>query len=181
MTSKPPTSHKPARWRAKAAVFATAATAALGLATIPGLASAAPATAILSGPTVHEQQNLSANITIATNNVHTIATTSPVLAAHNYLVNLVIDLASIPPGANVLCGASTTLPGDIVTGDYGALYNQGTNTTTDGTCDFTGTIQINNPNDHVIAWATVYSGPGGAIVSGFSMNELPVGTVVITH
>jgi hypothetical protein len=44
MTSTPPTSHTPARWRAKATILATATAAALGLATIPALASAAPAT-----------------------------------------------------------------------------------------------------------------------------------------
>ena len=43
MTSTPPVSRTPARRRARAAILATAA--ALGLATIPGLASAAPATA----------------------------------------------------------------------------------------------------------------------------------------
>jgi hypothetical protein len=44
MTSTSPTGHTPARWRAKTAVFAASVTAALGLATIPALASAAPAT-----------------------------------------------------------------------------------------------------------------------------------------
>jgi hypothetical protein len=42
MTSTPLTSNTPARWRAKAAVLAAASIAGLGLATIPGLASAAP-------------------------------------------------------------------------------------------------------------------------------------------
>jgi hypothetical protein len=45
----------------------------------------------------------------------------------------------------------------------------------------TGTITINNSNDHVTVWVTVFSGPGGATVGDFSENELPVGSVVITH
>jgi hypothetical protein len=50
MTSTSPTHHKPARWRAKAAVFTAAITAALGLATIPAFAaSAAPATRYCPG------------------------------------------------------------------------------------------------------------------------------------
>jgi hypothetical protein len=40
MTSTPPTSHTPARWRAKAAALATV-TAALALATVPALAASA--------------------------------------------------------------------------------------------------------------------------------------------
>ena len=81
----------------------------------------------------------------------------------------------------MLCGSSTTLPGDIVAGNYGELYNQGPDTVADGTCAFTGTITINNSNDQVIAWATVCTGPGGGAVGDFSMNEQPVGSVVLTH
>ena len=44
MTSTPPAHHTPARWRAKAAVLAATAIAAVGAATIPAVAaSAAPA------------------------------------------------------------------------------------------------------------------------------------------
>ena len=181
MTSTSPTHHKPARWRAKAAVFTAAITAALGLATIPAFAaSAAPATTVLSGPTIHEQQQLNQNIAIATGNVHTTAISSPVLAAHNYLVNLAIGVYNITPGSVVLCGLTTSTNGDVVTGNYGQIENEGT-TASSGNCAVTGTVTLNNPNDHIIAWATVYTGPGGATIGDTSMNEQPVGTVVITH
>lgn len=181
MTNTSPTHHKPPRWRAKAAVLTAAITAALGLATIPAFAaSAAPETTVLSGPTIHEQQQLNQNIAIATGNVHTTAISSPVLAAHNYLVNLAIDVDGIPPGALVLCGLTTSTNGDIVTSNYGHVENEGT-AASGGNCAVTGTVTLNNPNDHIIAWATVYTGPGGATIGDTSMNEQPVGTVVITH
>jgi hypothetical protein len=79
MTSTPPVHHTPARWRAKAAVLATAVIAAAGAATIPAVAvsaSAAAATAVLSGP-IHQRQQLNQNIPAATGHVHT---TTPSLA-----------------------------------------------------------------------------------------------------
>lgn len=176
------TSSKPARWRPKAAMLATAAFAALGLAVTPALAaSAAPATAALSGgPTVHEQQALNQSIAIAAGNVHTTVTTSPVLAAHNYLVNMVLDISNIPPGAVVLCGFGPTGSGDGGASNYGQVDNEGA-APIGGNCTATGTTTLTNSNDHIFAWATVYSGPGGAIVGDYSMNEQPVGTVNVTH
>jgi hypothetical protein len=181
MITNPVTVHKPARWRLRAVVLAAAAMAALGMTTIPATASAVPAAAVLSGgPTLHEQQDLSQNVTIATNNVHTILVTSPVLAQHNYLVNLAIGINNIPPGAVVLCGETTSTNTDAVYSNYGQVENEGT-TASSGNCAVTGTVTINNSNDHIIAWATVYSGPGGATAGNWSMNELPVGSAVITH
>ena len=175
------TGRKPPRWRLRAAMLAAVATAALGLATIPALtASAAPAAAVLSGPTVHEQQDLSQSVSLATNNVHTTLVTSPVLAQHNYLVNLAVGINSIPPGAVVLCGLTTSTSTDAVYSNYGQVENEGTSASS-GNCAVTGTVTINNASDHIIAWATVYSGPGGATAGNWSMNEQPVGTVVITH
>src|SRR5579871_5494098 len=79
MTSRPPTHHPPARWRAKAAVLAATAIATVGAATVPAVAaSAAPATAVLSGPAVHEQQAPNQDITIAARNAHSTAISSPV-------------------------------------------------------------------------------------------------------
>ena len=181
MTSESPTTHQPARWRAKAAA-AAATVAALGLAAAPALtAGADPAAAVTAtGPTVHEQQALNQNITIATGNVHTTTISSPVLAARNYLVNLAIGVNGISPGSVVLCGLTTSTSGDIVTGNYGQIENEGS-TASSGNCAVTGTVTLNSPSDHIIAWATVYSGPGGATVGDTSMNELPVGTVDITH
>jgi hypothetical protein len=182
MTTQRPTSHNPARWRPKAAILATAAIAALGLATTPAFAaSAAPATATLSGgPTVHEQQALNRNIAIAAGNVHTTVTTSPVLAAHNYLVNMVLDIGNIPLGAVVLCGFGPSGSGDVGWSNYGYIENDGSGPS-DGNCAATGTITLTTTNDHIFAWATVYRGPAGASVGDFSMNELPVSSVVVTH
>jgi hypothetical protein len=82
MTSTPPTSRTSARSRAAAAGFAAAAAAvSFGLATFAGLASAAPAAAVLTGPTVHEQQALNQNIAIATNAAFPAAVAPAVSAA----------------------------------------------------------------------------------------------------
>jgi hypothetical protein len=181
MTSTPATSHTPSRRRASAAVLiAAAATAALGLAAVPAFASAAPATAVLTGPTIHEQQALNQNIAIATNGAKTTAISSPVLAAHSYLVNLAIGVDNIAPGSVVLCGLTTSTTGDVVTGNYGQIENE-SSTASSGNCAVTGTVTLNNPSDHILAWASVYTGPGGATIGDTSMNEQPVGTVVITH
>jgi hypothetical protein len=175
------TSRTPPRWRPWAAVLTAAATAAVGLAVIaPSAVSAVPASAVLSGPTVHEQQDVSQSVPIATNNVHTTVVTSPVLAPRNYLVNLAIGIDNIPPGAVVLCGLTTSTNSDAVYNNYGEVENAGTSAIS-GNCAVTGTVTINNPSDHIIAWATVYSGPGGATAGSWSMNEQPVGTVIVTH
>lgn len=181
MTSTPATSRQPARWRATAAA-AAATIAALGLVTIPALtATAAPAAAVTStGPTVHEQQALNQGITVATGNVHTITISSPVLAARSFLVNLAIGVSNITPGSLVLCGLTTSASGDVITVNYGQIENEGS-TASSGNCAVTGTVKLNSPSDHIMAWVTIYSGPGGATVGDTSMNELPAGTVDITH
>lgn len=181
MTSTLPTQHSFARWRAKAVILTAAAIAALGVATIPAMtASATPAATVLSGPTIHEQWHLNQNIAIATGNVHTTAISSPVLATRNYLVNLAIGVSNITPGSVVLCGLTTSTAGDVINVNYGQIENEGT-TASSGNCAVTGTVKLNNPSDHIIAWATVYTGPGGATVGDTSMNEQPAGTVVVTH
>ena len=97
MTGTPPTRRPPARWRAKAAVLAATAIAAVGAATIPALAaSAAPATAVLSGPTVHEQQTLSEDVAIAAGHVHATAIGSPVLAVPAHYHYQTITLPGYP-------------------------------------------------------------------------------------
>ena len=181
MTRKP-ASHRPAPWRAKAAVLAAATIAVLGLSAVPAFAaSAAPAAGFAStGPVVHEQQDLSQNVTIATGNVHTTLVSSPVLAEHSYLVNLAVGVNNIPAGAVVLCGLTTSTSGDIVTGNYGQVQNEAS-TASSGNCAVTGTVTIKNLNDQITAWATTYTGPGGAAAGDWSMNEFPAGSVVITH
>jgi uncharacterized membrane protein len=97
MTSTSPTHHPPARWRAKAAALAATAIAAAGTATIPALAaSAAPATAVLSGPAVHEQQALNQDIASAAGNLHATAIRSPVLALPAHYRYQTITLPGYP-------------------------------------------------------------------------------------
>jgi hypothetical protein len=165
---------------AAGAVVTAGAIAVTGI----GVASAAtggPATpATTSLPTVHEQQAINQNVAIATGNVHTTLTTSPVLAPGNYLVDLTISFNNLTPGAQVLCGTTTTASTDVDAGNYGDVQNEGTVATT-GSCSVISAVTINNANDHVVAWATVYQGPGGPAAYSWSMSELPVGTLVITH
>ncbi len=81
MTITPPAHRTPARWRAKAAVLAATAIAAVGAAAVPAVAATAPpATAVLSGPAIHEERQLSQSIPDATGTVHTAATSAPVKA-----------------------------------------------------------------------------------------------------
>jgi hypothetical protein len=133
------------------------------------------------GPTVHEQQALSQAIPIAAGNVHTTITTSPGLPAHNYVVNLAMGIDTLAPGAKVLCGFGPSGSGDTGTSNYGEVDNFGTTAATGGNCVATGTVTLTSANDHIFAWATVYSGSGGATVGDYSMNEQPVGTVVLSH
>lgn len=65
-------------------------------------------------------------------------------------------------------------------GNYGDVQNGGTTATT-GSCSVISAITINNTGDHVMAWATVFQGPGGPAAYSWSMSELPVGNLVITH
>lgn len=145
-----------------------------------GAATRSPAARpdIASLPTVYEQQAVNQDLAVATGNVHTTVTTSPVLAKGDYLVNLAMSVGSIPPGAVVLCGDSTTTSGDVVDGNYGMVQNEGT-ASSGGTCDVTGTVKINNANDKITTWVTVASGPAGAGVGSWSANETPVGKIVL--
>jgi hypothetical protein len=89
-------------------------------------------------------------------------------------------VSNIAPGSVVLCGLTTSTSGDIVTSNYGQIENEAT-TASSGNCAVTGTVTLNSPSDHIISWATVYTGPGGATIGDTSMNEQPVGAVAITH
>jgi hypothetical protein len=167
------------------------ATVACGLAAagilLAGLAALAPAGAATSGPeapdaagqpTIYEQQAVNQDLAIATGNVHTTVSASPVLAKGDYLVNLAMSVDSIPPGAVVLCGFATTTASDVGDGNYGLIRNGGT-AASGGTCDATGTMKINDANDRIITWATVIVGPAGAGVGSWSANDTPVGKIVL--
>jgi hypothetical protein len=146
-----------------------------------GAANAATRAAVSStqGPTVHEQAAYNQNVAVATNNVHTIVSSSPVLAEGAYEVNSVISFNNLPAGSQVLCGWTTSDPGDGLYANYGDVQNQDT-TASAGNCAVTGIAKINNLGDHLMLWATVYSGPAGPVAYSWSMNETPVGKAVIS-
>jgi hypothetical protein len=101
---------------ARAAV--TAAVIAVTGIGVAGAATGGPAAVIATGrPTVHEQQAINQNVAVATGNVHTTLTTSPVLASGNYLVDLTISFNNLTPGAQVLCGTGTTASTDVGAGN----------------------------------------------------------------
>lgn len=150
------------------------------LATLTGSGAAGaavhPAT---TGPTVHEQAAYNQNVAIATNNNHTIVSSSPVLAQGTYEVNSVISFNNLTAGSQVLCGWTTSDPGDALYGNYGDVQNQDT-TASAGNCAVTGIVKINNASDHLMLWATVYSGSAGPVAYSWSMNETPVGKAVVS-
>jgi hypothetical protein len=162
--------------------------AAAGL-LITGLTALAPAgaatirptarTDTTSKPTVYEQSAINQNVAIATGNVHTTVTSSPVLPKGNYLVNSVISFNNLTAGSQVLCGWTTSTSSDALYGNYGDAENQDATAST-GSCTVTGIATINNTSDHLILWATVYSGPAGPAAYSWSMNETAAGTVHVT-
>jgi hypothetical protein len=160
----------------------TAIAVALGGAGMAGATThaAGPAAtpAIASLPGTHVQQAINQNVAIGTGNTHTTLATSPVLPLGNYLVDLTISFNNLTPGAQVLCGTTTTASTDVDAGNYGDVQNEGATATT-GSCSVISAVTINNANDHVQAWATVYQGPGGPSAYSWSMSELHVGTQVI--
>jgi hypothetical protein len=173
--------------RAAIAVGGLAAAAAL----IAGLAGSGAASAAsrptarpdtTSKPTVYEQAAYNQSLAVTAGNVHTSVTSSPVLPEGNYLVNSVISFNNLTAGSQVLCGWTTT-PGlanaDALYGNYGAAENQDTNPNI-GSCTVTGTATIKNTGDHLILWATVYSGPAGPVAFSWSMNETAVGKVTVS-
>jgi hypothetical protein len=153
------------------------------LATLTGFAGASAATrtaaSATQGATVREQQALSQNVSVATNNVHTILSSSPVLPEGNYQVNSAVSFTNLPAGSVVLCGWTTSDPGDGLYANYGDVENQGA-TAGDGNCAVTGIAKINNLNDHLMLWATVFSGPAGPAATSWSMNETRIGKAVIS-
>jgi hypothetical protein len=124
------------------------------------------------------QQAINQNVAIAAGNTHTTLATSPVLPVGNYLVDLTISFNNLTPGAQVLCGTNTTTNTDVDAGNYGDVENEG-GTATTGSCSVISAVTINNTNDHVQAWATVFQGPGGPAAYSWSMSELRVGNLVI--
>ena len=163
-----------------AVIGAVSVTLALGGASLASAtARPAPQPAVTTLPAVYEQSAINQNVAIAAGNVHTTVATSPVLPKGNYLVNLVISFNNLTAGSQVLCGDGTTASTDNVSGNYGDVENQASTATT-GSCSVTGTVQLNNTGDHIIAWATVYAGPAGPSAYSWSVNEEHVGKLVVS-
>jgi hypothetical protein len=187
MTTKRPPSYQPAR-RPRAALLRRFALIASGLAvagilvgSLSGFGVAGAATrepAAVAKPRVYEQSAINQNVAIAAGNVHTTVASSPVLPEGNYLVNSVISFNNLTAGSQVLCGWTTSASTDALYGNYGDAENQDATAST-GSCTVTGIAKINNTSDHLILWATVYSGPAGPTAYSWSMNETAIGTVTV--
>jgi hypothetical protein len=150
------------------------AVAGVLLASLAGSGAANAAT-----PGVYEQAAYNQAVTIAANNVHTIVSSSPVLPEGSYEVHSVISFNNLTAGSQVLCGWTTTDSGDALYGNYGAAENQASSASI-GSCTVTGVAEINNPNDQISLWATVYSGPSGPVAFSWSSNQTPVTSPVVS-
>lgn len=157
--------------------LAAATAASLGGTGMAG-AIARPAVTAGSLPGAYVQAAINQNVAIGTGNTHTILATSPVLPMGKYLVDLTISFNNLTPGAQVLCGTNTTASTDVDTGNYGDVENEASTATT-GSCSMISAVTINNANDQVQAWATVFQGPGGPAAYSWSMSELHVGRLVV--
>jgi hypothetical protein len=155
--------------------LAAASLAAVLLATLTGFGAANAAT----GPTVYEQAAYNQSVSIAADNTHTTVSSSPVLPEGTYQVNTVISFNDLTAGSQVVCGWTTSDNGDDLYGNYGDAENQAASAST-GSCTVTGTAEINNTGDHLILWATVYSGPAGPVADSWSANETPVANAVVS-
>jgi len=177
----PGTAAPTARARHYATVAGGLAVAGALIASLSGLGVAGAATRVLSttGPKVYEQAAYNQNVAITAGNVHTTVATSPVLPEGHYLVNSVISFNNLTAGSQVLCGWTTSASTDALYGNYGDAENQDPAADT-GSCTVTGVAEINNPNDHLILWATVYSGAAGPTAYSWSMNETAAGNVTVS-
>jgi hypothetical protein len=150
------------------------AVAAVLLASLTGFGAADAAT-----PGVYEQAAYNQSVSIAADNVHTAVSSSPVLPEGTYEVNSVISFNNLTAGSQVLCGWTTSDSGDALYGNYGDAENEAASAST-GSCTVTGVAEINNADDQLILWATVYSGSAGPVAYSWSMNETPVSSAVVS-
>jgi hypothetical protein len=138
--------------------------------------------ATTTGPTVHEQTHGSSSALLARYPLRTTITTSPVLATGTYLVNAVVTVGIINPGLGATCGIKTAGgSADVVSANTGQLGNGNTaGSFIDGNCVITGTVQLKTANDRVSLWAAATNG-SGPVLDNSSINETPIGNVIVTH
>jgi hypothetical protein len=182
-TMRGTTAARAARGRRYASIAGGLAVVGALLASLSGFGAANAATrgaavSSTTGPTVYEQGAYNQGVAIAAGNVHTFVTSSPVLPVGHYLVNSVISFNNLTAGSQVLCGWSTPTSTDHLVGNYGDAQNEDVTANT-GSCTVTGIAEINSTNDHLMLWATVYSGPAGPSAYSWSMNETKVGRLVV--
>ena len=160
-----------------------AAASALGLAAgiaAPALASSptpsSPVAAALARVYTQSSGQKSIPVPGAPNNFDPVDS-SPVLPVGHYAYTVVVDIDHVAPGSEVLCGQQLRPTGGTNSGDYGIVDNTAGSAEISGHCVLSGVTDVTQPNTKMSFWTTVYSGPTGAQVSGWSMTETKVGTV----
>ena len=171
--------------RTRTLIACSAAASTIGLAAsiaMPALASSTtpsiPAATSLARVYTQGQGSLQDSIPVPGGpNQFTPVDSSPVLPVGHYAYTIVIDISNVAPGSLVLCGQQVRPSAGNATGDYGIVDNRGGSAPISGHCILSGVSNVNQPNSKMSFWTTVYSGPTGADVSGWSMTETKVGTV----
>src|SRR5215472_7368291 len=169
--------------RTRTLIACAAGASALSLAagiTAPALASQAtsgsPATTALARVYTQSSGQKSIPVPGGPNNFIPVDS-SPVLPVGHYAYTMVIDIDHVAPGSLVLCGQQLRPTGGPNSGDYGIVDNTGGSAPIAGHCVLSGVSNVTQPNTAMSFWTTVYSGPTGAEVTGWSMTETKVGTV----
>jgi hypothetical protein len=164
--------------RTRILVACTAAAAAVSIAA-PALATTTQASVTTTTlPTVHTQSSGQKSIPVPGDpNQFIPVDSSPVLPTGHYAYTMVIDINNVAPGSEVLCGEQVRPSAGTTSGDYGIVDNTAGSVPISGHCVLSGVANVNKPNSTMSFWTTVYSGPTGADVFGWSMTETKVGTV----
>ena len=169
--------------RTRTLIACAAAASALGLAagiTAPALASqgtsGGPAATTLARVYTQSSGQKSIPVPGGPNNFIPVDS-SPVLPVGHYAYTVVVDIDHVAPGSEVLCGQQLRPTGGTNSGDYGIVDNTAGSAEISGHCVLSGVADVTQPNTKMSFWTTVYSGPTGAQVSGWSMTETKVGTV----
>ena len=163
--------------RTRILIACTAAAAAVGIAA-PSLATTQASVTTTTLPTAYTQSSGQKSIPVPGGpNQFTPVDSSPVLPTGHYAYTMVIDINNVAPGSQVLCGQQTRPSAGKTSGDYGIVDNTAGSVPISGHCVLSGVANVNQPNSTMSFWTTVYNGPTGADVFGWSMTETKVGTV----
>ena len=170
--------------RTRTLIACAAAAAAVGLTAgiaAPALATTPASITTTTLPTVYTQSSGQQSIPVPGGpNQFIPVDSSPVLPVGHYAYTMVIDIYNVAPGSLVLCGEGVRPSAGNTSGDYGIVDNTAGSVPIAGHCVLSGVANVNQPNSTMSFWTTVYSGPTGAGVGGWSMTETKVGTVTYT-